>query len=197
MVGIEECKAVFLTYQSLQATEPTTYDCYPYGLVYHRGSLYLIGHAPDHEMIRHWKVDRIEQAEVTTFPFNRPADFDLQQHLRGSFGVFHGEGEVCVKVRFAPTVARYVTESRWHESQQLARQKDGSVLAEFHLSTTEEIKRWLLSFGRHAEVLEPEGLRAEMAVECAGVVEKYKSLVPAAAGATMGERGRRKRGTQR
>ncbi len=176
MVGIEECKAVFLTYQSLQATEPTTYDCYPYGLLYHRGSLYLVGHAPDHQMIRHWKVDRIEQAEVTKFPFNRPVDFDLQQHLRGSFGVFHGDGDICVKVRFTPTVARYVAESRWHESQQLARQKDGSVLAEFHLSTTEEIKRWLLSFGRHAEVLEPEELRKGIATELLCLLETYSAV---------------------
>ncbi|NQU21309.1 MAG: WYL domain-containing protein [Candidatus Nealsonbacteria bacterium] len=65
MIGIEDRRAVFLTYQSLRATEPVTYDVYPYGLTYHRGSLYLIGWAPDHEEIRHWKVDRIEDAEAT------------------------------------------------------------------------------------------------------------------------------------
>ena len=32
MMGIEDSKAVFITYQSLQATEPTTYDAYPYGV---------------------------------------------------------------------------------------------------------------------------------------------------------------------
>jgi len=30
------------------------------GITYHRGSLYLIGRSPDHDEIRHWKVDRIE-----------------------------------------------------------------------------------------------------------------------------------------
>jgi proteasome accessory factor B len=165
MVGIEDRKAVFITYRSLQATEPTTYDCYPYGLIYHRGSLYLVGHAPDRNEVRHWKVDRIEQAEVTKFPFSRPGGFDLQSHLRGAFGVFHGDGDIFVKIRFAPTVARYVQESRWHESQQLARQKDGSLLAGFRLSSTEEIKHWVLSFGRHAEVLEPRELREEIVEE--------------------------------
>ena len=38
VLGIENHRAVFIKYQSLQATEPTTYDCYPYGLVYHRGA---------------------------------------------------------------------------------------------------------------------------------------------------------------
>lgn len=173
MIGIEDRKAVFITYQSLRSTEPVTYDIYPYGLTYHRGSLYLIGWAPDHEEIRHWKVDRIEDAEVTQVPFNWPQDFNLHDHLAKSFGVFHGESEFHVKVRFSPTVTRYVTESHWHNSQQLTAQKDGSLIAEFDLDNTEEIKRWLLSFGRHATVLEPNELRKDIAEELAAMLEKH------------------------
>jgi len=173
MVGIEEHKAVFVTYQSLQSTEPVTYDVYPYGLVYHRGSLYLVGKAPDHDQIRHWKVDRIEDAAVTEFPFQRPADFDLAEHLAGSFGVFHGDGDITVRICFAPPVARYVLESTWHESQKFTRQKDGSVLAEFRLSSTEEIKRWVYGFGRHATVLEPAALRREVQEELEAMLRRY------------------------
>ena len=60
--------------------------------------MYLIGHSPDRDEIRHWKVDRIEQAEVTKIPFYRPADFDVQEHLRASFGIYHGRGDVRVEV---------------------------------------------------------------------------------------------------
>ena len=100
MIGIEDKRAVFITYQSLQATEPVTYDVHPYGLTYHRGSLYLVGRSPDHDEIRHWKVDRIEGAEITPVPFQRPEDFNLHEHLAKSFGVFHGDGEVHVRVWF-------------------------------------------------------------------------------------------------
>jgi proteasome accessory factor B len=173
MVGIEDSKAVFITYQSLQATEPVTYDVYPYGLIYHRGSLYLVGKSTEDGTIRHWKLDRMEAAEVTAFPFNRPKGFDLQEHLRKSFGVFQGDGDVCVKVRFSPTVARYVQESKWHDSQILMPQKDGSVVAEFQLSNTEEIKRWIFSFGQHAIVLEPAALRAEVMEDMQAVAKAY------------------------
>ena len=166
MVGIEDRKAVFITYQSLRATEPVTYDIYPYGLIYHRGALYLVGRSPQREEICHWKISRIEDAEVTQVHFQRPEDFDLQQHLAKSFGVYHGDGDVKIKVRFAPAVARYVSESNWHESQKLTPQKDGSVLAEFQLSDTEEIKRWIMSFGQHAVVLEPESLAGG---DCSGI----------------------------
>jgi predicted DNA-binding transcriptional regulator YafY len=173
MVGIEDRKAVFITYQSLRATEPVTYDIYPYGLIYHRGALYLVGRSPQREEICHWKISRIEAADVTTVHFQRPEDFDLQQHLAKSFGVYHGDGNVKIKVRFAPAVARYVSESNWHESQKLTQQKDGGVLAEFDLSDTEEIKRWIMSFGQHAVVLEPDSLREEIVEELNSVLAAY------------------------
>lgn len=166
MMGIEERKAVFITYQSLQATEPVTYDIYPYGFAHHRGSLYLIGHSPDRNENRHWKVDRIEEAEITKIPFHLPAGFDVQEHLRASFGIYLGRGDVRVEVRFSPTVARYVQESTWHETQKLTVQKDGSLLVRFRLSDTEEIKRWVLSFGEEAEVVEPRSLRQEITEDC-------------------------------
>jgi proteasome accessory factor B len=185
MVGIEDKRAVFITYQSLKATEPVTYDVYPYGLAYHRGSLYLIGFAPDRREIRHWKVNRIEEAELTPVHFNPPQQFDLQQHLTKSFGVFHGDGEVRVKIRFSPSVARYVTESKWHASQKITSEKDGSVVAEFDLDHTEEIKRWIQSFGKHAVVLEPDQLRCEVIDELDSLREAYRAS--AAAGGASSE----------
>jgi proteasome accessory factor B len=173
MVAIEERRAMFITYQSLRATEPVTYDVYPFGLAYHRGSLYLIGHAPQHDAIRHWKVDRIEAAKLEALHFNRPEDFDLQEHFAKSFGVFHGDGAVHVKVRFSPTVARYVQESTWHASQKLTKEKDGGLLADFDLGDTEEIMRWILSFGRHVEVLEPTLLVKQMSDEAAAMRQVY------------------------
>jgi proteasome accessory factor B len=175
-VGIEDRRAVFITYQSLQATEPVSYDVLPYGLAYHHGSLYLVGWSNKDNAIRHWKVDRITDAEVTQVPFQPPDGFDLKKHLATSFGIFHGDGDIRIKIRFSPTVARYVQESTWHESQQLRPQKDGSLLAEFRLGDTEEIKRWILSFGRHAVVVEPEELRGEIREEVEIMMTAYRVL---------------------
>jgi len=174
VMAMEDRRITHITYQSLQATEPVTYDVYPYGLVHHRGSLYLVGWAPHRGRIQHWKIDRIEEVEVTGLQFQRPAGFDLRKHLAKSFGIFHGEGEVHVEVRFSPTVARYVQEGRWHPSQKLTGQKDGSLLAEFDLSSTEEIKHWLLSFGQHAVVLAPESLCEEIKNELRATFLQYE-----------------------
>jgi predicted DNA-binding transcriptional regulator YafY len=173
LLGIEDRRATHVVYRSARATEPVTYELHPYGLIFHRGSLYLVAYSRDHAAVRHFKVDRIEEVDVSAFPFQPQPDFDLSKHLASSFGVFHGDGDTRVTVRFSPEVARYVEESNWHTSQKLKRQKDGSLLAEFRLSTTAEIKQWILSFGRHAEAIAPPELREELRNEAASMAAKY------------------------
>lgn len=173
MQGIEDRRAVFITYQSLRATEAVTYDVYPYGLTYHRGSLYLVGRAPQYDQIRCWKIDRMTDAQVAEFPFQLPEGFNLRDYLANSFGIWDGHGEVCVKIRFSANVARYIQEKHWHDSQKLTPQPDGSLLAEFSLSSTEEVRSWALSFGPHAVVLEPLSLAAQIAEEVREMGRNY------------------------
>ena len=150
MVAIEDRRIAFITYRSLRTTEPVTYDIYPYGLIYHRGSLYLVAFAPQHDEIRHYRVDRIDAVEVQSLQFTKPANFDLRTHLDQSFGVFSRNGApVRVRICFSSAVSRYVEEKRWHPSQKLSRQADGSLVAEFVLTATEEIKSWILQLRRH------------------------------------------------
>jgi proteasome accessory factor B len=176
MIGIEDRKFTTIVYQSAQATEPAGTCVYPYGLVNHRNRLYLVAFAPEHNEVRHYKVDRISEAELQDLRFTHPPTFDLQRHLSGSFGVFQGKGEpIRIKVRFTTaSVVRYVEESRWHPSQKLARQRDGSLLAEFELGDVEEIKKWILSFGPNAVVLEPKRFRDQMTETLAATYANYQ-----------------------
>ena len=174
MIGAEDCRFTSLTYQSMRSTEPVTYDVYPYGLVYHRGRLYLIAFAPEHDEVRHYRVDRIEDAELLDLRFVKPADFDLKRYLNNSFGVYRGKGAgFRIKVKFLPTVARYVEESQWHPSQELTKQPDGSLIAEFHLGDTEEIKQWLLGFGPNTIVLAPASLRNDIIADLRQMTANY------------------------
>lgn len=174
MVAIEDARQTIITYQSQKATEPVEYQVNPYGLAFHKGSLYLIAYSHDHKEIRHFKLDRLSDVEVSRLPFQRPEDFDVAKHLSGSFGVFHGTGDIRVRIRFSPAAARYVRESKWHESQQIEDQSGGAIIAQFHLSATEEIKAWALSFGKEAEILSPGELRESVARELEAMVGMYR-----------------------
>jgi len=177
MIGIEDSKAVFLTYRSQRSTEPVTYDCYPLFMLEHRGSLYLFGIFPDSGELRTWKIDRMLDAQVTEVPFQRPENFDPREHIAGSFGMYHGHGDVLVRIRFTLAAARYVSEKKMHASQRMTFERDGSAIVEFRLSNTTEVKSWALSFGSAAEVLEPKELREEMAAECDRLTALYAKQV--------------------
>lgn len=174
--AMEDRRITVITYQSLRSTEPVThYDIHPYGIVWHKHALYLIAYSCDHAARRTFKVDRITTAEVQVLQFQRPADFDLADFLIGSFGIFQGDGEQqTVRIRFSPTVARVLHEKTFHPSQRLTTLPDGYLLAEYDLSTFEELTSFLLSFGPHAEVLEPAALRQTMTSSLEKTLSHYQ-----------------------
>lgn len=181
--AIEDRRLTVITYQSLRSTEPVThYDIHPYGLAWHRHALYLIAWSCDHEAIRTFKVDRISSASTETLQFQRPRNFDLAAYLSGSFGIFQGDGALQkVRVRFTATVARLIQERRFHDSQELTPEPTGALLATYELSSLEEFTSWILSFGQHAEVLEPPALREKMIAELSASLENYRDGTNASA----------------
>lgn len=160
MVAVEDHLVSLIVYQSDRATEPVEQEVYPQGFVFHRGSLYLIAWSSRRGEIRTFKMDRIEDVHPTKLRAAVPQEFDLAEWLEHSFGVFRsGSTELqTIRIHFTRDVARYVQESRWHGSQKLTPQPDGSLIAEFSLPDTQEIKRWIMSFRANATVLEPQEL---------------------------------------
>jgi proteasome accessory factor B len=162
MLAIEDHRLTVITYQSLRSTEPVTlYDIHPYALIFHKGALYLIAWSLDHGAIRTFKVDRISEVDVQPklMSFQRPKDFHPAKYLEHSFGIFTEErAPQSIRIRFAPKVVRILQEKKFHSSQRLIHKRDGSVIAEYQLTGFEEIRPWILSFGRHARVLEPAEL---------------------------------------
>jgi predicted DNA-binding transcriptional regulator YafY len=159
MVCVEDRLISLIVYQSDQATEPVEQEVYPQGFVFHRGSLYLIAWSSRREAMRTFKMDRIDDVHATKLPAVVPGPFRLADWLEHSFGIYHGDGPLqTIRIRFARPAARYVQESNWHKSQKLMPQPDGSLIAEFRLTDTQEIKRWIMSYGPSAKVLAPEEL---------------------------------------
>ena len=106
-----------------------------------------------------------------------PEGFNLEGFLGSSFGVFQGP-LTKVEIWFSPEVAGYVKEKVWHESQKIHEEKDGSVVFEAVVAGTKEIRFWVMGWGSHAEVLEPEALRDQIRAEAETLLGRYgKSLL--------------------
>ena len=177
MLAIEDHRLTVITYQSLRSTEPVTlYDIHPYALIFHKGALYLIAWSLDHGAIRTFKDDRISEVDVqpNLMTFQRPKDFHPAKYLEHSFGIFAEErAPQTIRIRFSPPVVRILQEKKFHTSQHLSYNNDGSVIAEYQLTGFEEIRSWLLSFGRHARVLEPDELVETIREELDLMIDSY------------------------
>ncbi len=144
----------------------------PYRLWFFDGTFYMLGFCHLRKDIRLFAVDRIRKMVLTDTTFEAPQDFDIENFLRDSFGAFLGD-PVQVAIHFSPRVAGYVDEKIWHESQVVEKQKDGSLIFKAEIAGTEEIKFWILRWGKDAVVLEPDSLREEIRMEAEGVLKNY------------------------
>ena len=179
-LAIEEHRAVHIAYRSQQATEPATRDVYPLCWTWKTDALYLLAFSPEHDEVRTYKVNRMEAVEVSSFIFQVQRDFDPADYLSGSLGIYDGDGDIAVAIKFLPEAARHAQESRWHRSKVFTPQRDGSVVLRLRLSSTVEIKSRILAYGAAAVVLEPESLRTEIAAELRQMLRAYDAPAKAA-----------------
>lgn len=153
-----------ICYHTMSRNSQSTRTVAPYTIWFFDDSFYMIAYCTLRQGVRIFAVDRINGLEVTDQVFEKPEGFNAEEFMKSSFGVFKG-GILCVKVRFAPDVAGYIREKRWHESQRITEQEDGSLLFEAEVEGSDEIRFWLLSWGSRAQVLEPESLRLSIREE--------------------------------
>ncbi len=167
-----EQRRVEIGYQGLKDTKPLVRKVDPYKLWYRDGTVYLVGLCHLRNKIRMFAVDRITLLNLTDDNFLTPENFDFNEYIEHAFSVMI-EDPIHVKVRFNPEIARYIEEREWHPSQKIKKYKDGSLLMELTVGGTLEIKRWILSFGSQAEVIEPEALVEELRADLERMRQVY------------------------
>jgi predicted DNA-binding transcriptional regulator YafY len=131
----------------------------PYGIALRGIARYLIAYCDSRGAIRHFRLGRIKEVRLLPKSFKLPKGFDLNRYLDEIFGITGGEAEVPVRLRFRPSVAHLVLETRWHPSQVTEPQADGSVLVHLRPRGLDELARWVVTFGEGVVVEEPAALR--------------------------------------
>jgi predicted DNA-binding transcriptional regulator YafY len=121
-------------------------------------ALYLIGWDEERAARRTFKVERIRSATLTPESFEG-SGATIARELLAAWDVIADEPSVRVVVRFAPAVAARVAETRWHPTQELAPDADGSLVWSAAVSGLREVRSWILGWGSDAEVLAPADLR--------------------------------------
>jgi predicted DNA-binding transcriptional regulator YafY len=165
-------KVIEISYYAMSRKKMTRRRVAPYKIWFFNGTFYLIGNCGLREDIRIFALDRIKTIEFTDEDFEMPGDFNIDDFMKSSFGVFQGES-VNVRIWFAADIADYICEKIWHDTQNIEPQADGSIIFEAEVAGTEEIKFWILKWGAKARVLSPESLCEEIRLEAEAMLKNY------------------------
>lgn len=125
------------------------------------------------QSMRTFALTRITGLHSTGQTFERPRHFSLDEHLADSFGVFSAPAVEQVRLRFDAFGGRLIRERVWHPSQQLEALDNGGLGLAMRIGISPEVVRWILGWGEHVEVLEPVGLREQIASTAAAILSQY------------------------
>ena len=134
----------------------------PLGILFGHAN-YLVAMEGRDPKPRTFRLDRMQAVTALDEPAPPPEDFSLQAFADESFGIYHGEIE-DVALRIGPSRADDALRWRFHPSQVVTQEDDGSVLVTFRASGMRELAWHLFTWSDAVEILSPPDLR-EMMVE--------------------------------
>jgi len=140
-----------------------TRELEPYGVVLRWGHWYVVGHDRDRDASRAFRVDRIETEPEAgaAGAFEPPADVDPGAYLRADPLTYGEDQPRTARVLVDEPRADWVVEQLGEEVV-AERRGDGSVVVELSVVNREAFRTFVLGLLEHAEVLEPEELRADL-----------------------------------
>lgn len=150
-----------------------------YARPYHLGSVenlwYLFAFDMDRGELRTFALPRIRNVRVSKTRFRRPLDFSIGRYLQQSFGVYARPTKTkhAICIVFDTVIAPLIEERQWHPSQKIKKLRDGRIELSLSLGNFEEIERWILSWGKNAQVLEPAELKQRIGKTASALAERY------------------------
>jgi len=153
-----EHKKVEVTYHAGD-DKSKTYAFSPYCIAYYGGELYTIGWSDLRESVRTLRVDRIRSIKPLAQKFERPKDFDPEDYLGRSFGIYSEGEQEKVEIEFAKEASKTVLEREWHPTQRIEPGAGGKVTLKMTVQGLHEVARWVLYHAPYAKAIEPRELR--------------------------------------
>ncbi len=174
--AIERKHPVRITYFTAARGEETTRVVHPYQLVNARGEWHLVAYDLLREGVRQFALQRIREWRVLSDEhFAVAADFSAAHYFAESFQSEHGSEVVQVTVRFDAYQARYIRERQWHPTQHIEELSDGGLILRFTTGALGEVRRWIMGYGCHAQVLAPEEFARSIGAELLESARMYES----------------------
>ena len=150
-------------YQQLWREEPARWTIHPLVYLQRGPAFYLLCTIADYADVRQLAMHRMQSAALLDAKASKPVGFDADREVERSQGM-GGSGEpLRLVARFWKRAGQHLLETPLAADQRVGDEDDEHFRLTATVDDTAQLRWWLLSFGSKMEVLEPAGLREEMA----------------------------------
>ncbi|HUL01463.1 MAG TPA: WYL domain-containing protein [Nitrospirota bacterium] len=131
----------------------------PYVLINNGGDWYVIGQCRQANEIRTFSLARVFEPKIEDHYFDIPDSFKVEDYLSKGFGRMHGDKPVQVRLAITPPASAWIAGSKWHSSQKIKQNSNGSIILTMTCPITDTLVRWVLQMGGNVKVETPKQLR--------------------------------------
>ena len=146
----------------------------PWALIWDDENYYMVGFDADAQMVKHYRVDKMEAIAVLDEPREGQeyfASFDAAIYAKGIFGMFGGQAE-RVRLRFANRLIGVVLD-RFGKEVFLVPDGDGFFCISTDVVVSPQFPSWLFGFGDDVEVLSPPHVKKQLQEQAEKVLRLY------------------------
>lgn len=168
--AIDKKVEIEIVYKDMRKQEETRRTHAPYGLTLQYGLWYVIGYCHLRKGIRVFALDCIKDFKLTDRYYTIPSDFRLEEHFKPGWHMLRYGAPVEVVLKFSKHYARWIKRKKWHPTQTIEEEKDGSIVFRVTVEGTKELKWWIYHWIPYVEILSPPELKKE-------VIEEMKAML--------------------
>jgi predicted DNA-binding transcriptional regulator YafY len=170
------CERLEIRYFSASSQRETRRRIEPLVIAEQGGSWLLTAYCHEAEDLRDFSLPGIRSAEPDGTYFQRPADFDPDEHFSGRFRALKGGGSHRVVVEVASDKAPYFRRKTYHPTQEIDEEAgDGRIEVAFEVSSLNDIAAFIRSWGPGVRVVHPPRLAERLEREAKEVAESYEA----------------------
>jgi len=145
----------------------------PVSLTWDDENYYLITYKEKYDSFTHYRVDKMENIEITENPRMLPEkEFDLSNYAKSTFQMFGGD-ETEVSIEFANDLVGVVFD-RFGMDIPIIKKDENHFICHVKVAVSPHFLSWIMSFGKQAKIISPDYVVEEMYQLARDITEIYE-----------------------
>jgi len=129
------------------------YRVSPYGLIWNSENYYLVAFDSVSQQMRHYRVDKMDQIELTEDKRQGGSEFDVADYAQKHFGMYSGD-EVTMTLRFRRSMVNVVLD-RFGQDVMLIPDGEDHFTVALPLVMSPQFFGWLFGLGSEVQLMSP------------------------------------------